>query len=58
MLIGFTSAGPDGQPAPLLVLAFPWRITLGTFVTVAAALCFRTSSAARETMRAEVATHT
>jgi Na+/proline symporter len=24
------------------VLAFPWRITLGTFVTIAVALCFRT----------------
>ena len=58
MLLGFTTTGPDGQPAPLLVLAFPWRITLGTFVTVGTALCFRTSKAARETMRAEVATHT
>jgi solute:Na+ symporter, SSS family len=36
--IGFT--GADGKP--LLVLAFPWRITVGTFVTMAIALCFRT----------------
>ena len=24
------------------IIAFPWRITLGTLVTVAVALCFRT----------------
>ena len=39
---GFTSAGPDGVAKPMLVLAFPWRITVGTFVTMLVALCFRT----------------
>ncbi|MCE9608739.1 MAG: sodium:solute symporter [Chthoniobacter sp.] len=57
-LVGFATASADGQPEPLLVLAFPWRITLGTFVTIGVALCFRTSEAARATMRSEVATHT
>jgi len=56
--LGFTTSGPDGLPLPMLVIAFPWRITLGTLVTVGVALCFRTSESARATMRAEVATHT
>jgi len=30
-------------------IAFPWRVTLGTFVTVAVALCFRTSESTRQT---------
>ena len=42
---------------PLLVLAFPWRITLGTVVTFLIAICFRTSSAQVEHMRSEVAGH-
>jgi len=29
------------------VLSFPWRITLGTFVTIAVALCFKTKAASR-----------
>lgn len=41
-LTGFTTHGADGQAAPALVLAFPWRITLGTLVTFFTALCFRT----------------
>ena len=53
-LVGFSSAGADGQSVPLLVLAFPWRITLGTFVTVGVAMCFRTSAAARTTIREKV----
>lgn len=31
---------PNGEPG--FVLAFPWRITLGTFVTFSVAICFRT----------------
>jgi SSS family transporter len=33
------------------ILAFPWRITLGTFVTVAVALCFRTPAHRIESAR-------
>ncbi len=50
-LMGFTIPGADGQPAPLLVLAFPWRITLGTLVTFLVAICFRTSAVNVEKMR-------
>jgi SSS family solute:Na+ symporter len=37
-------ASREPQPAmlPRLVLSFPWRITLGTLVTIAVALCFNT----------------
>jgi SSS family transporter len=56
-LAGFVTPGADGQPVPALVLAFPWRITVGTFVTIAIALCFRTPRAALDRMRAEEATH-
>ena len=54
-LIGFTIAGADGQPAPFLVLAFPWRITLGTVVTFLVAICFRTSAAQVDHMKSELA---
>ena len=40
--VGFTTAGPGGEPIAAFVLAFPWRITVGTFVTMLVALCFRT----------------
>jgi SSS family solute:Na+ symporter len=33
------------------ILAFPWRVTLGTFVTVAIALCFRTPALVQEAER-------
>jgi solute:Na+ symporter, SSS family len=56
-LVGFTTHAADGATTPALVLAFPWRITLGTFVTIGVALCFRTSTAARATMDAKNATH-
>jgi len=56
-LVGFTTHDAAGGMAPALVLAFPWRITLGTFVTIGVALCFRTSNAARATMVAKNATH-
>lgn len=56
-LVGFTTIGADGQVAPALVLAFPWRITLGTFVTMAVALCFRTPHAALAVMRGRSDTH-
>jgi solute:Na+ symporter, SSS family len=42
-LTGFTTA--DGKP--VLVLAFPWRITLGTLVTYLVAICFRTPQQAK-----------
>ena len=43
LLTGFTRIDPaTGTTIPALLIAFPWRITLGTIVTVAIALCFRT----------------
>ena len=56
-LVGFTTVGPDGQTAPALVLAFPWRITLGTFATMAVALCFSTPAGRQASARAVDATH-
>jgi SSS family transporter len=56
-LAGFTTLDAAGQVAPALILAFPWRITLGTFVTIAVALCFRTPNVALATMRAQSDTH-
>ena len=56
-LVGFTTHDAAGRTAPALVLAFPWRITLGTLVTIGVALCFRTSPGARATMDAKNATH-
>jgi solute:Na+ symporter, SSS family len=50
-LVGFTSPDEKGQLAPALVLSFPWRITLGTFVTVAISLCFRTPEEAQRSAR-------
>lgn len=41
---GFT----DSAGKPLLILAFPWRITLGTLVTFVIAACFRTSQHAQD----------
>lgn len=53
---GFTTTGADGAKVPALVLAFPWRITLGTLVTFLVAVCFRTPEAkVRETARGEAA---
>jgi len=40
--VGFTSLDEHGKVVPMLVLSFPWRITLGTLVTIAIALCFKT----------------
>jgi SSS family transporter len=46
MATGFTRFDPaTGTDIPALIIAFPWRITLGTLVTVAVALCFRTPQA-------------
>lgn len=42
MMVGLTSLNAKGEVVPMLVLAFPWRITLGTFTTIAVALLFRT----------------
>lgn len=40
---GFTRVDPaTGATLPALLIAFPWRVTLGTLVTVAIALCFPT----------------
>jgi Na+/proline symporter len=44
-------------PSWLPVIEFPWRIAFGTVVTYAVAVCFRTSDAQVETMRASIATH-
>ncbi len=41
---GFTTS--EGKP--LLIIAFPWRITLGTLVTFCVAACFRTSRHAQD----------
>ena len=57
-LAGFTTVDADGNSVPRLVLAFPWRITLGTAVTFLVALCFRTPPAQLEKMRLSSATHT
>jgi len=43
-LVGFTTVDETGATLPGLVLAFPWRITLGTFVTLAVAACFATTA--------------
>ena len=40
-----------GKLVPALIIAFPWRITLGTLVTIAVALCFRTPAAKQQEMR-------
>jgi Na+/proline symporter len=39
--VGFTTY-VNGEVKPILLLAFPWRITLGTLVTFIVAACFRT----------------
>ena len=45
------------KPLWLPVIEFPWRIAFGTVVTYAVAVCFRTSGAQMETMRAGMARH-
>ncbi len=52
-LVGFTTM-QNHQTVPALVLAFPWRITLGTFVTFLVALCFRTPEVAQARIRDHV----
>ena len=47
--------GADAKPA--FLLAFPWRITLGTFVTYAIAVCFRTPDSRVRSRAATEATH-
>jgi hypothetical protein len=42
---------------PSFELAFPWRITLGTLVTVVVACCFRTPDARIASRAAVDATH-
>ena len=39
---------PTIEEVPKLILAFPWRITLGTLVTFCVAACFRTSKHAQD----------
>lgn len=52
MAAGFTSIDPaTGAVVPAMVIAFPWRVTLGTLVTVAVALCFRTPAAKQQEMK-------
>ncbi len=41
--LGFTRLDPvTRETVPAMIIAFPWRVTLGTLVTAAIALCFRT----------------
>lgn len=47
--VGFTTVDAAGQVKPAFVLAFPWRITLGTLVTFLIAICFRTKTGEPET---------
>lgn len=56
-LVGFTTTGADGGVLPGLVLAFPWRITLGTLTTMVVAMCFSTSASRQASARAVDATH-
>ncbi len=49
---GLQQALGFGEP---FVLAFPWRVTLGTLVTVAVALCFATPAATMEQSRRDEA---
>ena len=51
---GFTAINAKGETVPALVLAFPWRITLGTAVTYFVALCFRTSPEARDRIASQI----
>jgi SSS family solute:Na+ symporter len=48
-LVGFTTVDANGVVKPALLLAFPWRVTLGTLVTFAVAVCFRTPAERVET---------
>jgi Na+/proline symporter len=45
MFAGFTTKNAAGETVGALVLAFPWRITLGTLVTFLVAIGFRTPDA-------------
>ncbi|MDB6148561.1 MAG: sodium solute transporter superfamily [Chthoniobacter sp.] len=56
-LVGFVTAGANGVMEPALVLAFPWRITLGTLVTVGVAACFKTAAGRDQAVQDSVATH-
>ncbi len=53
----FTILNAEGKEVPALVLAFPWRITLGTLVTFLVALCFRTPEEKVTSAREFAATH-
>jgi len=50
---GFTTLNEKQEIVPALVLAFPWRITLGTFVTFFIAICFRTPASKVASMKTE-----
>jgi SSS family transporter len=56
-LVHFTTLDAEGKSVPALVLTFPWRITLGTFVTMAVAMCFRTPARVVESAERPLATH-
>jgi Na+/proline symporter len=56
-LCHFTTLNGEGKEVPALVLAFPWRITLGTLVTFVVALCFRTPEEKVTSAREFAATH-
>lgn len=53
LFTGFTSIDKSGKTVPALVLAFPWRITLGTLVTFIVAICFRTPASKVASMKTE-----
>lgn len=40
--VGFTQLNAKGETVALLPISFPWRITLGTLVTIGVAILFRT----------------
>jgi len=49
--VGFTTVDATGAVKPALLLAFPWRVTLGTLVTFLIAMCFRTPASRVESAR-------
>ena len=51
-------AVPLWKPDWLPVIEFPWRITCGTLLTIAVAICFRTPRGQIEQAAAHLATHT
>lgn len=40
--VGFVTQNANGETVPILKLSFPWRVTVGTLVTIFVALLFKT----------------